>query len=348
MKDMFKNYDGDIRLNILSESGLHNFVIQQLHQNILLYMYQSNLVRDSNIMINSERVREAKLDSLSTAETLARNLVWANNNIPSKYFTLSMVSNTVVGAALLTNTVHLKYDDRIEYFYKTFQTIKEIYKEIGKKSEVMNSIITFIDYITKISDTAHKKNVDYTDLVLKMRPYSISNYDLHPWVVPKFASLFFFSCCFKENFSTLDIAEYLSPLLNKSSSSTPEGNIKTLKDKEIFPNDNENHQKAGSNNISDPKNKNSDIDPNEFNFGSFEYMFISNTKKLRHNFGVSNKINPGLGRSNASLSIIINKYDINPYYYIRKTKEIKDKEKKSDVSPTEIEKEIVKNLKRKK
>ncbi|PVU86766.1 hypothetical protein BB559_006413, partial [Furculomyces boomerangus] len=151
------------------------------------------------------------------------------------------------------------------------------------------------DHIAKIGDMAHKKNINYRDLIERMKP-----------------------CCFKENLSTLDIADYLSLPFTKPSLSTFKGKIKTLKDKEIFPNNNENPQEASSSNRTFFDNQNINIEPNKSNFGSLKYIFGPNTK-----FGVPNMISSGLGRSKASLSIIINKYDINPYYYIRKAKEIK-------------------------
>ncbi|PWA00847.1 hypothetical protein BB558_003073 [Smittium angustum] len=307
LKGLFESYDGDIELNIYSESALNSHWIHQLHQNMLIYMYQSDLVRDSNIKINPERIKEAKLSCLSAAENLEESLVWTHNNITSKYYTFAMVSNTFIGTIILNNTLPLKNDQNVGHYYTKLQNIIEIYKEIGKKSEIMNSLTLFIDHIAKIGDMAHKKNINYRDLIERMKPtlYQRMIYTLG-------------YCCFKENLSTLDIADYLSLPFTKPSLSTFKGKIKTLKDKEIFPNNNENPQEASSSNRTFFDNQNINIEPNKSNFGSLKYIFGPNTK-----FGVPNMISSGLGRSKASLSIIINKYDINPYYYIRKAKEIK-------------------------
>ncbi|OMJ27099.1 hypothetical protein AYI69_g3477 [Smittium culicis] len=48
-----------------------------------------------------------------------------------------------------------------------------------------------------------------TILSKQMSLYSISEYDLHPWIVPKYGSFCKFICCFASNYTSVDTAEYL-------------------------------------------------------------------------------------------------------------------------------------------
>ncbi|OMJ18105.1 hypothetical protein AYI70_g5550 [Smittium culicis] len=60
----------------------------------------------------------------------------------------------------------------------------------------------------KTAEFLNHKNFP-ADLSVKMAIFSISEGDMHPWIIPKYSSFCKFTCCFSGNYSTVDTAEYL-------------------------------------------------------------------------------------------------------------------------------------------
>ncbi|PVU84530.1 hypothetical protein BB559_007596 [Furculomyces boomerangus] len=150
-----------------------------------------------------------------------------------------------------------------------------------------------------------------------MEPYSISKSDLDPWITPKYASFFNISCCFIENFSTLNVTEYLSqPLKEPIDSKGPSGS--------------DNYKKSA--------------ESNEVVAGSFEYFFGTKRVDLEKKYGTSNVNSlPTLRKSD--LFTIINRYDIDPLYYRKSISKIKKEKNVSTMANSEIEREIVERKK---
>ncbi|PVU89167.1 hypothetical protein BB559_005212, partial [Furculomyces boomerangus] len=273
-----------------------------------LCMYQSNLVRDSGMQIQPEDVKTAKLKCLSLASNQIELFFWLYKNVPADHIKFSTKSIVVDGAIMMINT--LFKDGSMGSYESLYDKMIEIYKEVGEKSKVALSIVSFINFIADIKKKALKKNMDSPKLLEQMEPYSISKNDLDPWITPKYASFFNISCCFSENFSTLDVAEYLSlPLKELTDPKSPSraGNDKHL------------------------------VESNEVVAGSFEYFFGSNRVDLVKKYGSSNVNSlPTLRRSD--LFKIINRYDIDPFYY-------RKKRNMSTMTNNEIEKEIVEETK---
>ncbi|PVZ96740.1 hypothetical protein BB558_007335, partial [Smittium angustum] len=259
-----------------------------------LYLYQSNLVRDSDMQIHPENVKTAKLKCLSLASNKIELFFWLYKNIPVDHIKFSVTPIVVDGAIVLINT--LFKDGSMESYESLYDKMIKTYKEVGEKSKVALSIVSFINFIADIKKKAHKKNMDSPKLLEQMEPYSISKTDLDPWIAPKYASLFNISCCFIENFSTLSTAEYLSPPLKKS---------------------------IGSKDFSGIDNDKYLVESNEVVAGSFEYFFGSNRVDLEKKYGTSNVNSlPTLRRSD--LFTIINRYDIDPFYYRKSISNIKN------------------------
>ncbi|PVU87924.1 hypothetical protein BB559_005802 [Furculomyces boomerangus] len=272
-----------------------------------LYLYQSNLVRDSDNQIHPENVKIAKLKCLSLASNQIELFFWLYKNIPVDYIKFSVTSIAIDGAIVMINT--LFKDGSMGSYESLYNKMIDTYKEIGEKSEVAVSVVSFINYIADIKKKAHKKNMDSPKLLEQMRPYSVSKSDLDPWIAPKYASLFNISCCFIENFSTLDVAEYLSQPL-----------------KELI-------DPKGSSGTGISKHS---AESNEVVAGSFEYFFGSNRVDLEKKYRAPN-INslPTLHKSD--LFKIINRYDIDPLIYRKRKSEIKKEKNVSNMTNSEIE-----------
>ncbi|PVU86934.1 hypothetical protein BB559_006312 [Furculomyces boomerangus] len=313
--ETFERFKGSIKLNFILESTSLSYKIHQIYRSMAMHMYQSNLVRDSDIQIHPEKVKTAKLKCLSLASNQIELFFWLYKNIPADHIKFSVTSIVVDGAIMMINT--LFKDGRMDSYESLFNRMIETYKEFGEKSKVALSFVSFINFIADIKKKARKKNMDSPKLLEQMKPYSISKSDLDPWITPKYSSFFNISCCFNVNFSTLDVAEYLSQPLKEP---------------------------IGSKGLSGIDNDKHLAESNEVVAGSFEYFFGSNRVDLEKKYRAPN-INslPTFRRSD--LFTIINRYDIDPFYYRKSISNIKKEKNASTMTNSEIEKEIVERKK---
>ncbi|PVU88490.1 hypothetical protein BB559_005551 [Furculomyces boomerangus] len=215
-------------------------------------MYQPELVRDSRVEIDLERVKAPKLMCLDIA----------SNQVD------------LLDAVSISNVL-LKGDNYIIESHKSlFDKIDNIYNGIGKKLDVMLSFISFIDHLKDIKLKEHMKNLQFPNLLKK--------------ILPKFGSPFYFTCCFDDNFSTLGAVEYLSFFTKTSSTKLPKTTQFLLNNDPttVCQKNSKPLRKATQKTIHESTS--TILKSDQYKAGSFEYTFIVNKKHLTVGRGIRN------------------------------------------------------------
>ncbi|PVU88404.1 hypothetical protein BB559_005575, partial [Furculomyces boomerangus] len=88
--ETFERFKGSIKLNFVLESSIQSYKTHQLYRGMALYLYQSNLVRDSDMQIHPENVKTAKLKCLSLASNKIELFFWLYKNIPVDHIKFSV------------------------------------------------------------------------------------------------------------------------------------------------------------------------------------------------------------------------------------------------------------------
>ncbi|PWA00779.1 hypothetical protein BB558_003162, partial [Smittium angustum] len=209
IKDKYSIYKEGSKLILETESHLVNHNLRLIYYSMFICLYQSELVRDLSIKIRPERVKAAKQQCIHASIKQMELMEWYGENIPTQYKGFPNISWSLNSLVSLTNFFFIKDPSLKEKHTDYFNRVVSIYKSFEKNSRVVDTMLMFINAMTKIKTKASENNKKYIHLLENMKPFGVSEHDLEPWIIPRYGSFFHSFCCGKSNFSTLDIGEYL-------------------------------------------------------------------------------------------------------------------------------------------
>ncbi|OLY77606.1 hypothetical protein AYI68_g8360 [Smittium mucronatum] len=219
-------YSKDFTLIRNTETWNLFYITKQLLNSIKILLFQSDLVRLPNFQIEPEIIRSSKLKCIKAALDVAKLYRLKCKHIPIEYWSTTVTPWKLYSAIILINYNFISLPSNSRYnpsnldaeAYETF--IKNISLS-SKNSEVAQTIHSFILHLYSLKSRRfimHKSDNHLLDL---MKPYSTSEYDLYPWLVPRYTTFIKFNCCLLSNYTSIDIKEYLF-------SNSPPFKIKTV------------------------------------------------------------------------------------------------------------------------
>ncbi|PWA00994.1 hypothetical protein BB558_002933 [Smittium angustum] len=213
IKEKYTEYKGTTKLLLETESHIVNHLLRCIYYSMLIYLYQSELVRDQDIKIRPERVKSAKQQCINASIKQMELMEWYSQNVPTEYQGFPHIAWSLNSLVSLTNFFLIQDPSLKEKHTDYFNRIVSVYKSFDKNSEVVDSLLMFVNAMTKIKTKASENNKKYIHLLEYMKPFGISEHDIEPWIIPKYGSFFHSHCCIIANFSTLDIGEYLGEVI---------------------------------------------------------------------------------------------------------------------------------------
>ncbi|OMJ28293.1 hypothetical protein AYI69_g2238 [Smittium culicis] len=185
------------------------YTAHQLYHTLQIVLYQSEIVRMKHPLIHPKRIKTAKLECLKSATELASLFAWKIKNIPKKIWGYNITAWKIHTLTILSNFYFLSLKNQSKK-YNIYEKFIKNYKASSKSKPIFPLIDACIHNLLKIKNAEFIK-YDCLPLHLadQMAPYSISQNDLYPWIVPKYSSFCKFVCCFSANFSSVLTADYL-------------------------------------------------------------------------------------------------------------------------------------------
>ncbi|PVU94364.1 hypothetical protein BB559_003024 [Furculomyces boomerangus] len=229
IKDKYLEYKGTAKLLIETENHIINHNLRHIYYSMIIYLYQSELVRDPDIKVIPERVKSAKQQCVYASIKQMELLEWYSKNVPNEYQGFPNVFWSLNSLLSLTNFFFIQDPSIKEKHTDYFNRIVSVYKTFYKNLDIVSTFLAFVNYIISIKTKASENNKKYIHLEDYMKPYGISEHDFEPWVIPKYGSFFNSLCCRKANFSTLDIGEYLGEILPADNTAQDELHIVAYK-----------------------------------------------------------------------------------------------------------------------
>ncbi|PWA02147.1 hypothetical protein BB558_001720 [Smittium angustum] len=207
--EIYNRHKGTIKLILDTEDYLFGYYIKTIYYNTLIYLYQSELVRDFDIKLHPGRVKAAKLQCIN-ASVEQMNLIESYiKYVPDNYQEHSSIFWTVNASITFANFFFISDPDIKEKYAGFYDRMISVYNSFGESSEVILSLNLFIKYIIDVKAKANEQNKKLKHLHKHMIPFGVCESDIDPWIVPKYGSPFHLQCCGKGNFSILDIGGYL-------------------------------------------------------------------------------------------------------------------------------------------
>ncbi|PVU96264.1 hypothetical protein BB559_002423 [Furculomyces boomerangus] len=209
ISDKYENYRGTLKLLVDTEQYILSYISRIFYYSMQICLYDSDLVRDHNNIVRPEKVKIAKSMCINASVNMMVLLEWYIINVPTPYQEFTVIFWTMNGAITLANMFFAKDINEKAKYTSYYNRMLSTYREFSKHSEFIVSLTKFINYIIQIKISASEQNKKLPHLYRYMEPYGVSEYDLEPWIVPKYGSFFHIGCCVEGSFSTLSIEEYL-------------------------------------------------------------------------------------------------------------------------------------------
>ncbi|PWA03157.1 hypothetical protein BB558_000675 [Smittium angustum] len=207
--EIYIEHKKTIKLILDTENYLFGYLIKNHYYNTLIYLYQSELIRDFDIKLHPGRVQAAKKQCMN-ASVEQMNLVEPYIKfVPTNYQESFSILTTVNASSTFTNFFFINDSTIKEKYIGYYERMVSIYNSFQKSSEVISSLNLFIKYIIDVKTKANEQNKKLKHLHKQMKSFSVSESDVDPWIAPKYGSPFHFQCCGEGNFSILDIGGYL-------------------------------------------------------------------------------------------------------------------------------------------
>ncbi|PVZ99550.1 hypothetical protein BB558_004456 [Smittium angustum] len=214
-QDIYIRHKGTIKLILDTERYLLGYIIKNSYYNTLIYLYQSELIRDFNIKLHPGRVKAAKLQCIN-ASVEQMNLIESYiKYVPTNYQEHTSIFRTIYTSITFSNFFFIKDSAIKEKYIGYYNRMVLVYDSFQHNSDVIPTLKTFIKYIIDIKTKANDENKKLAYLHKHMVPFGISESDIDPWIAPKYGSPFHLQCCGKGNFSILHIGEYLGETSTK-------------------------------------------------------------------------------------------------------------------------------------
>ncbi|OLY78202.1 hypothetical protein AYI68_g7753 [Smittium mucronatum] len=188
------------------------YLIKQLFRITIIFFYQSELARSERDLLNSERIKAAKVKCLNASIDMSRTFLWKCNEIPKKIWNCTMFSWKMWGVCILINSCFILENEGEEPSNPLYSYFLNRYIESSKGSQIE----PFIELFSRtLYDTKKREFMKYRhDHLINclMSTYSITPKDLSPWIIPKYSSFIKFKCCFQISTLEKDLkVHYLGP-----------------------------------------------------------------------------------------------------------------------------------------
>ncbi|OLY85691.1 hypothetical protein AYI68_g116 [Smittium mucronatum] len=202
------------------------YFFNQIYTIMVLLLYQSELVRINFAKMNPNRIKSAKSNCIKASLESYILFKWESENIPFEpSYSLFAIWKVFVSLMLL-NCKFIQDDDPMADNSSLFDKMLNEIKNSGKKSTAIQYAYIIISKILIFKEINYPKNLSYKQYLDLMVPYSLSENDIQPWVIPKYLTFHKFECCTQSNYSTLNVKEYL--FLSSDSSENRKSRISYL------------------------------------------------------------------------------------------------------------------------
>ncbi|OLY80051.1 hypothetical protein AYI68_g5863 [Smittium mucronatum] len=185
------------------------YLINQLFRVIVIFLYQSELVRSESDVLSAERIKDAKLKCLNASIDMSKTFLWKCNEIPRKYWSYTITAWKMWSVCILINSCFILKSDSDEPKNPLYSCFINRYIETTKDIQIEPFIELYsqILYEMKKGEYIKYRNDALTHCL--MSAYSITPNDLSPWIIPKYSSFIKFNCCFQSNYTSIDSKQYL-------------------------------------------------------------------------------------------------------------------------------------------
>ncbi|OLY84528.1 hypothetical protein AYI68_g1310 [Smittium mucronatum] len=175
-----------------------------------LALHQSELVRKRLHFLSPQRIRNAKHELIKISIEQSDLFSDYINYFHRKYIEVGTFSRLIPLAAVLINASAIK-------FYKLESKASSKYSKLLRDFE-FSSLNTenpslykpLLNSLSLIKQESIHENLKENDCAINMAPYSITEFDIYPWLASKFSSPLKYSCKTSHNFSTLICKNYLN------------------------------------------------------------------------------------------------------------------------------------------
>ncbi|OLY83117.1 hypothetical protein AYI68_g2751 [Smittium mucronatum] len=216
-KDIFqkasKFYESKKGFDLLKsvEPMLMAYCLKHVYLAMNIIFYESELVRLLHDPVNPERIKLAKLEMLDSAFKSYSLFKWGEENIPNEDIYSSVAIWKFVPASVILNYKYtLNKKSSIECDDIFLDLVRGM-KIASDRSFTLKYIYVLAYNIYVLKNESYIENRSREDIMFLMKPYAVTEHDLQPWLIPKYATFFKFGCCLDGNKTPLDIKKYLFP-----------------------------------------------------------------------------------------------------------------------------------------
>ncbi|OMJ14025.1 hypothetical protein AYI70_g8139 [Smittium culicis] len=192
------------------ELSIFTYFVLQLFNTMCIILYQSELVRHRSFIISPERIKLAKNKCLEAALKFDYYFTWKYEQISKKRQTFISAPWKFFCNIIFINLNFTEKDPLVLKDTSRYHKLCEYMLSVSEKNQSMKYIYFITQKLYSVKKNAYLKNLSKKIYLSQMNDYSISKYDLDPWLVPRCSSFVKFGCCFDVNLSTLDVQEYIT------------------------------------------------------------------------------------------------------------------------------------------
>ncbi|PVZ96776.1 hypothetical protein BB558_007298 [Smittium angustum] len=205
----YKFDSGSLKLLVDTEPYLFSYIFRQLYNSMTIHLYQSQLVKQTDEVLDPEKVKSSKHTIINAAIDQIDLMEWYSNNVPVDYMEFMVIPWTLNSAITMINISFIRSREFRNKHTDNLDKVIKIYKILEKNSEIMSSMVSVVQSLIEIKSKVNESNAKLAHLYKFMEPFGINVLDIEPWIVPKYGFLFYLDCCYDGNYSTLFIDEYL-------------------------------------------------------------------------------------------------------------------------------------------
>ncbi|OLY83313.1 hypothetical protein AYI68_g2549 [Smittium mucronatum] len=185
------------------------YFFNHIYAVMVLLLYQSELVRTNFVTINPNRIKSAKSNCIKASLESFILFKWESENIP---FNISISTFAIWKIFVSLILLNCKFIQDVDPLTNKASPFDKMFMEIensGKEATAIKYSYLLISRVLALKENHYFKNLFYKQYLDLMVPYSLSENDIQPWVIPKYLTFHKFECCTQSNYSTLDVKEYL-------------------------------------------------------------------------------------------------------------------------------------------
>ncbi|PVZ97938.1 hypothetical protein BB558_002058 [Smittium angustum] len=221
-----EHFSENFKLSENTDSIIFSYYLRHFHKDMVIYLYQSELVRDNSLKLHPGRVKSAKTICLKCATDQVEMLSWAlgRNFVDTKVF--MVIPFTFNAIATLINMFFIGNETISTKYTNQYTEIINVYKALSPLCDLVLIQLKVSENLLELKREANHINKPLKYLNSKMLPFSISPdfEDVDPWIVPLHGSFYNYKCCYIEIYSEMEINKYLEiPALKRTTRDAEHG-----------------------------------------------------------------------------------------------------------------------------